>query len=363
MPLRQTRFLQLFLLVVVCGLGVAAQSPQTGAFTGTVVDEEGQPLVGATVIFSRLDYEFERRVETDAQGRFFHGGFHAGPYRLTLLRDGHAVWSTQTTMPGNGAVLEFAVDLKKMREEAERRQRLDPELRRRRQAEREREAREEELEQHYLLATRYRQEGRADDAIREFQAALELDPGNATLHSLLGLAYAEAGRLPEAIASHRRALELQPGEAAHHNNLGTLLVRSGEWKEGVRHIEQAARRDPEQAATCQFNVAAALLNADHAREAVEHFRAALRSDPTLAVANFFLGVALVRSAPQKAEAGSARAAPGAAEAFQRYLQLAPEGEYAERAREYLKQLGSTPEAAPARVSPAGTVVDRGRRDD
>jgi Tfp pilus assembly protein PilF len=311
------------------------------------MDEEGKPLVGATVIFSRLDYEYERRVQTDQHGVFFHGGFHVGPYRLTLLRDGQVVWSTQANMPGNGAILEFAVDLKRIREESERRQQLDPELERRRDAEREREARADELRQHHSLATRYLQEGRAEDAIREFQAALEREPNNPTSHSLLGLAYAEAGRTREAIASCRRALELEPNEPAHHNNLGTLLVRSGQVQEGVRHIERAAQLDPERAATYHFNVGAALLNADRARDAVGHFRSALRSDPTFAVAHFFLGVALVRNA---AAAEPARAAPGSVEAFQRYLQLAPDGEYAERARDYLKRLGASPEAVPARVS-------------
>jgi tetratricopeptide (TPR) repeat protein len=350
MRLRPTLFLRLFLLLVACGLGVTAQSPQTGAFTGTVVDEEGKPLAGAVVLFNRLDYQFERRVETDAQGRFFHGGFHPGPYRLTLLRDGQVVWATQASMPGSGAILEFSVDLKKMKEEAERRQQLDPKLQQRRDAEREREARDDELEQHYSLAARYRQEGRAEDAIGEFQAALELDPDNATLYSLLGLACAEAGRLPEALAAQRRAIQLQPNEASHHNNLGTLLIRSGNINEGVGHIEQAARLDPERTATYEFNVGAALLNAARAREAIRHFRAALGSDPTFALAHFFLGVALVRSAGTDASGTqSVRRAPGAVEAFQRYLQLAPDGEYAERAREYLKQLGSKPEGTRGRV--------------
>jgi Flp pilus assembly protein TadD len=344
---RRSRFLLCVLSALVCALGLAAQTPVTGAFTGTVVDEEGKPLVGATVVFNRLDYEYERRVQTDARGVFFHGGFHAGPYRITLLRDGQAVWSTQAHMPGSGAILEFAVDLKQIQVESERRQQLDPDLQRRRDAEREREARADELRQHHSLAARYLQEDKTEDAIREFQAVLEREPNNPTTHSLLGLAYAEAGRMPEAIASCRRAVELEPNEPAHHNNLGILLVRSGQVQDGVRHLERAAQLDPERAATYHFNVGAALLNADRARDAVGHFRSALRSDPTFAMAHFFLGVALLRSA-----GGSEpiRAAPGTVEAFRRYLQLAPDGQYAERAREYLKQLGAGPEAAPARVS-------------
>ena len=353
MLMRPSRFLCLFLLAVVCGLGLRAQSPQTGAFTGTVVDEDGKPLVGATVVFNRLDYEFERRIETDEHGRFYHGGFHAGPYRITLLRDGHVVCTTQTSMTSLGSEQRLDIDLKQVREEAERRSRLNPELEQRRDAERERQARADELRQHYGLATRYLQEDRTEDAIREFQAVLDREPGNATAHSLLGLAYADAGRLPEAIASCRRALELEPHEAAHHNNLGTLLIRTGQVKDGVRHIEQAARLDADRAATYHFNIGAALLNAGRAHDAVTHFRRALRSDPTFAVAHFFLGVALVRAAPQSGSGVEpAPAAPGAVEAFQRYLQLAPDGPYADKAREHLKQMGAAPEGAPASLSSA-----------
>ena len=344
MLMRPSRFLCLFVLVVVCAPALRAQSPQTGAFAGTVVDEDGKPLVDATVVFNRLDYEFERRVQTDENGRFYHGGFHSGPYRITLLRDGQVVWTTQANMTSLGSEQRFDVDLKQIREEAERQSRLDPALEQRRDAEREREAGADELRQHYALAARYRQEDRAEEAIRELQAALVLEPNNATTHSLLGLAYADAGRLAEAVASCRRALELEPHEAAHHNNLGTLLIRDGQVQEGVRHFEQAARLDSDRAATYRFNIGAALLNAGRAREATGHFRQSLRSDPTLALAHFFLGVGLVQSAP--------RSSPAAVEAFQRYLQLAPDGEYAERAREYLKQLGAAPEAAPARSAPA-----------
>ncbi len=350
MSIRPHGFLWLILLGAVSGLVLNAQSPQTGAFAGTVVDEEGKPLVGATVLFNRLDYELERRVETDEHGRFFHGGFLPGPYRITLLRNGQIVWSTQAHMVNLGSEHRFEIDLKQLREEAERRAQLDPELERRREAARQLEARQEELQQHYGLATRYLREDRAEDAIRVFQAALDRRPNDATTHSLLGLAYADAGRLPEAIASCRRALELEPHEAAHHNNLGTLLIRSGQVEDGVRHIEQAARLDADRAATYHFNVGAALLNADRARDAVGHFRQALRADPTLAVAHFFLGVALVRSAPSTAK--QLPATPDAVQAFQRYLQLAPDGEYAERAREYLKQLEANPQGATASVPPA-----------
>jgi len=321
----------LFLLLLGSSLlAVPAQAQGTGAVSGVVLDEEGAPLTGAVVIIRRLEFTFERQTETDAQGHFYYGGFHPGRYRLLVQRNDRVVWSTYVALTP-GAELSFTVDLKKMREEAERLGRLDPELEQRREAQRLRQAREEELEHRYILGARYLSEGKPDEAIREYQVLIEQQPNQATPHALLGSAYAAAGRLPEAAASYRRALELEPREAALHNNLGLVLVRSGQLDDGLRHIERAAQLDPERAATYEFNVGAALLNAGGPQDALPRLRQAVRLDPTIAVGQYFLGLALLQTSPRRA-AGQIDPRVGTAEAFQRYLQLAPDGPYAAEAR-------------------------------
>lgn len=341
MQIRHASVLVLFLLSASL-LAVPALAQGTGAFSGVVLDEEGAPLVGAVVIVRRLEFTFERQTETDAQGRFYYGGFQPGRYRLLVQRNERVVWSTYAqVMPG--AELNYTVDLKKMREEAERLGRLDPELEQRREAQRLRQAREDELEHHYSLGARALSDGKPDEAIREYQALIDQEPNAATPHALLGTAYAAAGRLPEAAAAYRRALELEPREAAHHNNLGLVLVRSGHLDDGLRHIERAVQLDPERAATYEFNVGAALLNAGRPQDALPRLRQAVRLDPTIAVGQYFLGLALLQTSPRLA-AGRIDPRVGTAEAFQRYLQLAPDGPYAAQARAHLKELGVAAEA-------------------
>lgn len=331
-------------------LALAAQNPTTGALVGTVLDEEGQPLPGATVIIRSLEHNLEWQTLTDKDGKFYQGGLRPGRYLLILLRDRQVLWSAPATLTPLMAVLAVDIDLKKLREAAEQAQRLDPELERQLQADRERRTREQRLENLYVLGARYLEEGQPEEALKQYQAALEMEPNRHVLYGLLGAAAAAAGHRDDALRYYRRAVELEPGEAAHHNNLGALLVEEGQLEEALVQFQQAAQLDPGGAATYEFNRGAALLNAGHPGEALAPLREATRRNPTLAVAHYFLGLASLRTSPRRTtETGGERVEPrpGTVEAFQRYLELAPDGDYAERARAILAELGVAP-ATPRR---------------
>jgi Tfp pilus assembly protein PilF len=209
---------------------------------------------------------------------------------------------------------------------------------------------EERITNHHLLGVRYLNEKKPEQAAAEFEAAAELAPTRGLFHALLGAAQEAAGHRDAAIRSFRRALELEPEEASHHNNLGVLLAREGKLEEAAPHFDQAARLDPGRAATFRYNRGAALLNAGRAAEAVGPLRQATKDDRTMAVAHFYLGVALFRTSPRVSTAGGGeRIEPrgGTVKAFQRYLQLEPNGSYAEAAREFLRRLGSAPPSPPS----------------
>ena len=59
-----------------------------------------------------------------------------------------------------------------------------------------------------------------DEAMAEYQKALEIDPNFALAHNNLGFLLAHHGRFDEAIAHFQRAWELKPDYANAHNNLG-----------------------------------------------------------------------------------------------------------------------------------------------
>jgi serine/threonine protein kinase/Tfp pilus assembly protein PilF len=74
----------------------------------------------------------------------------------------------------------------------------------------------------YAMHT-FSDKGQLDEAIREFRAALSLDPKDAQVHINLGNALKLKGQLDEAIREYRAALALNPKDAQVHNNLGNAL--------------------------------------------------------------------------------------------------------------------------------------------
>ncbi len=333
--------------VVLAGLMLAppvgAQSPATATIAGTLRDLEGQPMAAATLVIRTAGTELRRETQTDNEGRFSMAGFRPGRYHLLVLREGEIVFSLPFTLPENQARLQLDLDLERLQELARQRTKLDPDLERRRHADQEQQEREQTLNAHYNRGARFLRENDATAAIEEYQAALALEPNRSSTYAMLGAAHAAAGETERAIEAYQRAIELEPDEAAHHNNLGTLLVGIGRSGDGLAHIERAATLDSTRAASFHFNRGAVLLNSGRAEEALGFFQQAARHDPTLAVAHYFLGVALFRTSPplEEPEAAPAeRVRRPMVEAFQRYLQLEPEGAYAAQAREYLERLGA-----------------------
>ena len=70
-------------LLLVPALGLAQSQATTGVIEGTVSDETGAPVPGATVVVKNTATNFERTLATDADGRFRGLLLPLGPYRVT----------------------------------------------------------------------------------------------------------------------------------------------------------------------------------------------------------------------------------------------------------------------------------------
>jgi cytochrome c-type biogenesis protein CcmH/NrfG len=107
--------------------------------------------------------------------------------------------------------------------------------------------------------------------------------------------------------------------------------------EGRAALEQAAKLDPPGAGRYYFNLGAVLVNAGNTEGAVEAFRKATEADPKHADAFYQLGTALVSKAEVAAD-GSIKPVPGTVEAFQKYIELQPNGPNAEPAKAMIASL-------------------------
>jgi len=103
------------------------------------------------------------------------------------------------------------------------------------------------------------QQGKLEQAVAEFQQAVEMAPASVVVQANLAFAYERQGRTDEAIAAYRKVLELEPGNVLARNNLGALLGRSGRYEEAVRELETLLQRDPANA-TARGNLETAKRN-------------------------------------------------------------------------------------------------------
>ncbi len=120
--------------------------------------------------------------------------------------------------------------------------------------------------------------GRGDDAIEPLKQALRLDPRNLLAHYNLGLAFHSTGRLDEAIDHFQQALSIDPEAAALHNNIGMALSARGRLDEAIEHLRESVRIKPN-STHAQVNLGHALHEKGLEDEALSHVQESVRLDP------------------------------------------------------------------------------------
>jgi len=145
--------------------------------------------------------------------------------------------------------------------------------------------------------------GRRDDAIADFQKAVDVRPNHVEAHYNLGNALLQKGQVDDAIHQFRTTLEYDPGFAKAHNNLGNALLQEGKVDEAIGHFRAALQINPA-LAEAQNDLGNAFVQVGRMDEAVVHYREALKIEPGYAEAFANLGaVPLRRGRPPEAGPG------------------------------------------------------------
>jgi len=194
----------------------------------------------------------------------------------------------------------------------------------------------------------------ADKAANEFseaqKAAAEKDPNQHLLWAKLGEAYDMGGRTDDAINAYQQAVKAfeplladkdKAGiGAGYYNNLGNVLARAGKVEEARAAYLKSIELNPASAAQAWRNFGVVLYNANRLPESVEPLQKAVELDPKSAQAWYLLGAALVATAEFKTEAGVMKmnVRPGTEEAYQKALELDPNGPFGVQAKQGLEML-------------------------
>jgi len=152
-----------------------------------------------------------------------------------------------------------------------------------------------------------------DEAIREFQEAVRLNPHFAEAFINLGRSLAASKRVDSAIACYQKALEIQPDYVVAHIDLSDILSRNGQEDAAIVHCQKALEIEPNNA-TAYNNLGFALFQKGNVEEAIGLYQKALQINPDHVEAHNNLGTALFQK-------GNVDEAIGH---FQKVLQINPD---------------------------------------
>ena len=184
----------------------------------------------------------------------------------------------------------------------------------------------------------------SDQAVKEFQEAsknlVEKDPNAHLVWFKLGEAYDTAGRNDDAAQAYQQAIAAKPDVPGYYNNLGNVLARAGKIEEGKAAYTKSAELDPPNAATAWRNFGISLYNANRLGDAVEPLKKSAELDPKNAQTWYLLGASLVYKMTTKkvGDKEEVQFAPGTIEAYQKAVELDPNGTWGQQAKQGLEQL-------------------------
>jgi len=346
---------------VAAWLGPRAAAQNLGSLTGEVRDLEGKPFAGVTLILKNKDMGQTFEAKTDKSGKFLQAGMRSGVYIVTVKVKDQVVYETNALVTA-GEEATVTINFKELKEkqgaaalEAQKKQE-------------EERKKFESLKAHFdsgvaaldqaKVARSEMQRAPAeqrdplkqkvndlnDTAIKELeaaeQAAAEKDPNRHIVLAKLGEAYESAGHNKEAAEAYQKAVALKPDQAGYYNNLGNALAKVGKMDEAMAAYQKSASLDPANAASAWRNAGIVLYNAGKSKEAVEPLRKATELEPKNAQGWYVLGAALVGAMGTKQEGDRIVAIlqPGTIEAYQKCIEVDPNGPYGAQCQQGLEQL-------------------------
>jgi len=118
------------------------------------------------------------------------------------------------------------------------------------------------------------------------------------------------------------------------------LAKAKKFDEAQAELTKAAQLDPPNAGKYFYNLGAVLVNTGQSAAAEAAFKKAIEANPDYADAQFQYATALSAKLTTDKD-GKVVAPDGMQAALEKYLQLQPEGQFAEAAKGMLQMIGAT----------------------
>lgn len=146
---------------------------------------------------------------------------------------------------------------------------------------------------HQMMAHELAKQGKTDEAIAQYREALKIDPKTSGLHfelaEMLNSSSTPGGR-EEAEREYQAALAVNPSDSKAECKLGDLAALRGDRTAAAGHYERALQIQPNDP-DANIGLAKMLMSMNQTAKAVPLLELAVKLDPTNAVAHFRLSTA------------------------------------------------------------------------
>ena len=346
------RIIPCLIAAVMAVLSLPAVWGQSTSVKGYLHDTKGEPVAGAVLQFTNKENGRKYELKTNAKGEYYSLGIVSGRYDIVVLKDGKQLYK-ETGVPVSFSETENVhnIDLKKEMEQQQ--AQISPEQKKQMEEQQKEVTKIKSLNEKLAEAKAAQDAGNLQQAADILTEATQIDPNQPVVWAAL----AEMERnvaakqtdpsgkkaaYTKAVEDYKKAIVLKP-TGSYYNNMGDAAARSGDTETAVQAYRSAATTDPTNAAQYYYNEGAVLTNTGKVDEAIHAFDMAVQADPTKAEAYYWKGVNLLGKATIK---GDKMVAPeGTAEAFNKYLELQPTGQFAEPAKQMLASIGATVETS------------------
>ncbi len=116
-------------------------------------------------------------------------------------------------------------------------------------------------------------------AIRDFQAAQELDPQNHEIYFQLGRAYTKCGKYDDALNQYEQCIALSDDNPDAHFNLGYIFLTRKEYASAIKEFGEVVELKPPYLSDAYVNLGIAYYNGGHLEEALGALNEALKLNP------------------------------------------------------------------------------------
>jgi tetratricopeptide (TPR) repeat protein len=347
---KTTLWLAAVLFILVPALAGAQDT--TAKIHGHAQDPANAPIANAQVILTTDGKTPLYTFNTDANGDYKGEGIKPGEYYATLFATpGKAVDRTDNAVKFTaGTDTQTDFDLSR----ADYIKKLPPEQQKALEEAKKKNAEINKENQNVGKLNDLLKSARADNAAKKYddaantmQQATTIKPDAPVLWLEYGIAQNGQKKYDDASVSLKKALDLDTNakkpnpeiEAAADNALGEVYANTNKIPDATASYDAAAKLQPANAGMFYTNETIILSRTGQTDATIAAADKAIAADPTRPIPYYLKGQALISKATVDPKTQKIVAPPGTADAYNKYLELAPTGPMAGEAKSILAEIG------------------------